>query len=85
MRYATTLTPEQKREARDFYFGGLDWYRMAANSDHSQQLTPPKNSFRSDDVDFQRGELESNGRNLWFDQYSYKLEYKEMPLPPVKP
>src|SRR5205807_9867014 len=30
MRYATSLTPEQQRELRDFYFGGLDQYRMAA-------------------------------------------------------
>ena len=39
-RYATSLTAEQRRELRDFYFGGLDQYRMAANGDHSQELTP---------------------------------------------
>lgn len=78
MRYATTLTPAQKREARDFYFGGLDYYRMAANSDHNQTLTPAKNSFRSDDVDFQRGELEWGTNNIYFDQYSYQLEVREV-------
>ena len=78
MRYAATLTPEQKREARDFYFGGLDQYRMAANSDHSQTLTPPKNSSRSDDVDFQRGELEYDNTNIYFDQYSYSLIWTEL-------
>jgi len=78
MQYAFTLTPEQKREVRDFYFGGLDHYRMAANSDHNQELTPPKKSFRSDDVDFQRSELESGERNIYFDQYSYELEIKEV-------
>jgi transglutaminase-like putative cysteine protease len=77
MRYAVTLTPEQKREARDFYFGGLDYYRMAANSDHNQILTPPKNSFRSDNVDFQRGELEWGTNNIYFDQYNYELQIKE--------
>lgn len=77
MRYAVTLTPEQKREARDFYFGGLDYYRMAANSDHNQTLTPPKNSFRSDNVDFQRGELEWGTNNIYFDQYNYELNIKE--------
>lgn len=80
MRYANTLTPAQKREVRDFYFGGLDYYRMAANSDHSQPLNPPKNSFRSDDVDFQRGELEWGTNNLYFDQYDYRLEVKEVRL-----
>lgn len=81
MRYITTLTPEQKKEIRDFYFGGLDQYRMIANSDHNQILNPPKDSFRSDDVDFQRGELEHNGKNIYFDQYSYSLKYQVLPTP----
>ena len=78
MRYARTLTPEQKREIRDFYFGGLDQWRMIANSDHCQTLSPPKNSMRSDTVDFQRGELEWSGHNIYFDKYSYDLEVKEV-------
>ena len=81
MRYATSLNPEQRREMRDFYFGGLDQYRMAANGDHNQTLTPPKQSVRSDDVDFQRGELEWRGHNIYFDQYSYSLTLKEMKVP----
>ncbi len=84
MRYANTLNPEQRREIRDFYFGGLDQYRMAANSDHSQTLTPAKQSMRSDDVDFQRGELEWRGHNIYFDQYSWDLIYEEIGLPSVQ-
>ena len=84
MRYATTLTPEQKRQIRDFYFGGLDQYRMSANSDHNQTLRPPKQSMRSDDVDFQRGELECGGKNIYLDQYSYNLTMKEVKLPRVE-
>jgi transglutaminase-like putative cysteine protease len=80
MRYANSLTTEQKSRLRDFYFGGLDWYRMAANGDHSQTLSPAKTAPRSDDVDFQRGELESEGRNIYFDQYSWDLKYKEVPI-----
>ena len=83
MRYVTTLTPEQKREIRDFYFGGLDQYRMAANSDHNQTLTPPKESMRSDNVDFQRGELEWGNHNIYFDQYSWDLTWKEIKMPVV--
>ncbi len=78
MRYARTLTGEQKRLVRDFYFGGLDQHRMAANSDHCQDLDPPKRSLRSDTVDFQRGELEWGERNLYFDQYSFRLDVKEI-------
>ena len=73
MRYSTSLKPEERREIRDFYFGGLDQYRMIANGDHSQTLQPPKNTFRSDDVDFQRGELESGEDNIYFDQYSLQI------------
>jgi transglutaminase-like putative cysteine protease len=80
-RYATTLTPEQRRQIRDFYFGGLDQYRMIANSDHNQILNPPKQTMRSDNVDFQRGELESGSHNIYFNEYSYKLHLKELKVP----
>lgn len=81
MRYATSLTPPQRRELRDFYFGGLDQYRMIANGGHNQTLTPPKQSLRSDDVDFQRGELEWAGHNIYFDQYKHEFTVKEIKLP----
>jgi transglutaminase-like putative cysteine protease len=82
MRYGTTLSSDQRRELRDFYFGGLDQFRMAANSDHNQPLNPSKTSMRSDTVDFQRGELEAGGKNIYFDQYTYELKWKEIKLPP---
>ncbi len=76
-RYATNLEPEQKRQVRDFYFGGLDQYRIAANCDHSQELTPPKTGYRSDTVDFQRGEIDVDGRNVYYDKFTYSLDYTE--------
>ena len=81
MRYATTLTSEQRHEIRDFYFGGLDQYRMIANSDHSVALRPPKRTPRSDDVDFQRGELEYGDHNIYLDKFSYELTLKELKPP----
>jgi hypothetical protein len=81
MQLAPSLAPAERREVRDFFFGGLDQYRMAANSAHSQTLNPPKQSMRSDDVDFQRGELEAGGRNIYFDQYTYHFNLKELKLP----
>jgi transglutaminase-like putative cysteine protease len=78
MRYANTLAPDQKRQVRDFYFGGLDQYRMIANCDHNQNLTPPKQTIRSDDVDFQRGELEWGQHNIYFEDYSWELKWKEV-------
>ncbi|OGU74815.1 MAG: hypothetical protein A3H45_13760 [Ignavibacteria bacterium RIFCSPLOWO2_02_FULL_55_14] len=78
MQYLKSLTPEERRGVRDFYFGGLDQYRMAANSDHCQNLMPAKAGLRSDNVDFQRGELEAKGENIYFDKYSYSLDVKEL-------
>lgn len=71
-QYMTTLSRPERLELHNFYFGGLDEYRMAANANHSQLLTPPKNSFRSDNVDFQRGELESYNQDIYFNHYSYR-------------
>jgi transglutaminase-like putative cysteine protease len=77
MQYATNLKKDQKLLLRDFYFGGLDQYRMIANSDHNQVLSPAKQALRSDPVDFQRGELECCGTNIYLDQFTYKLTVSE--------
>jgi hypothetical protein len=62
---------------RWFYFGNLDSYRLVVNDDFSQPLYPLKIYPRSETVDFQRGEVEWEGGNLYFDQwdYDYKVEY----------
>jgi hypothetical protein len=52
---------------------------MAANDDHCQALWPAKNTYRSDNVDFQRAELESGTDNIYFNQFSYSLDVKELP------
>ncbi len=76
-RYAEGLDEKERAELRDFYFGGLTAYRMAANSDHNQELWPARTSVRSDPVDFQRGEVEADGRNLYFDRFRTELEWRE--------
>jgi hypothetical protein len=81
-RYMTALSLAERQELHNFYFGGLDPWRMAANGDHSQILTPPKKSFRSDNVDFQRGELESGGENIYFNHYNYQFNVTEVPATP---
>lgn len=78
MQYASTLSLWERLELRDFYFGGLDQYRLIANSDHNQELAPAKRALRSDTVDFQRGELEYGGHNIYFDQFDYELVAKEI-------
>jgi hypothetical protein len=51
---------------------------MAANGDHSQTLSPSKTFFRSDNVDFQRGEVEWRGGNIYFDQHDFDFTVREI-------
>jgi transglutaminase-like putative cysteine protease len=62
---------------RDFYFGHQDSYRMIVNLDYGRELTPKKQSLRSEPTDFQRGEVEVDGRNLYFDQYDYDFSFTQ--------
>jgi transglutaminase-like putative cysteine protease len=73
-----TLTETERRELIDFYCGGLDPFRMMANSDHSMTLYPQKRSFRSDNVDFQRAELEYGTTNIYFDKWSFDLQVEPL-------
>jgi len=68
------LSTEEKEAARDFYFGRMDPYRLVANSDHGGPFDPAKNHFRSDPVDFQRGEAETGVENLYYDRFDYDLK-----------
>ena len=76
-RYMMDLTTKQRELVHDFYFGGLDQYRMSANFDNNQILTPSKKYFRSDNVDFQRGELETDESNIYFNRFEYSLDVRE--------
>ena len=62
---------------REFYFGHQDSYRMIVNRDYGAALTPPKSSLRSEPLDFQRGEVEVNGNNLYFPwwDYDFNVDY----------
>ena len=64
---------------RDFYFGGLDAYRIAFNDDFQQPFQPAKQHPRSDTVDSQRGEVEWSGGNLYFDQWNYDFQSHIVP------
>lgn len=55
----------------NFYFGGFDAYRIAYNDDYGRDFVPAKRHERSETVDSQRGEVEWDGGNLYFDQWDY--------------
>lgn len=67
------LAPEEARQLVDFMFGSMDHFRLATNSDFAAPLFPPKEDFRSETVDFQRGEVEALGKNLYFDQWKWQM------------
>jgi hypothetical protein len=60
--------------------GGLDNWRIAFNDDWSQPFVPAKTHDRSDTVDSQRGEVEWDGGNLYYDQWDYSFEWQLLPL-----
>ena len=65
---------------RDFFCGHMDPYRFIVNLDYGRELEPPKTSFRSEPNDFQRGEVEIDGHNLYFDEWDYEFEVESTPL-----
>ncbi len=72
--------PSDDKALEWFYLGGLDAYRLAFNNDYGRRFQPPKQQFRSDDVDSQRGEAEWKGGNLYFDQTGYDFKWQVLPV-----
>ena len=72
----TTGRFEEAPELEWFYLGGVDAYRIAFNDEWGTQFAPAKAHFRSETVDSQRGEVEWDGGNLYFDQWDYGFDAK---------
>jgi hypothetical protein len=72
------LQYSENMKTREFYVSGIDSYRLIVNDGISGALYPPKKFLRSEPYDFQRGEVEWSGGNLYFDKWDYnmKIEYK---------
>jgi hypothetical protein len=62
---------------KEFYLSGIDSYRLIVNDGIAGPLHPAKQYLRSEPYDFQRGEVEWQGGNLYFDNWDYemKIEY----------
>ncbi len=65
---------------REFFCGHMDPYRLIVNLDYGRELDPPKHSFRSEPNDFQRGEIEIDGHNLYFDEWERETSIRTIPL-----
>jgi len=68
------LLPSDNKRLNEFYFSGIDAYRLIVNEGISGRLHPEKMHLRSEPYDFQRGELEWHGCNLYFDKWEYEME-----------
>lgn len=72
------LVDSELEDEKYFFLGSIDPYHLIINDDYSSTLFPAKIFPRSETVDFQRGELEWRGGNLYFDKWDYHMdvEYK---------
>ncbi len=72
------IMDSKDEDVKYFYLGSTDPYHLIINDDYSTELFPSKIFPRSETVDFQRGELEWRGGNLYFDEWNYHMdvEYK---------
>jgi transglutaminase-like putative cysteine protease len=68
---------ESNDDVYHYYTRGLDAYRYIVNDDYSGDFYPAKIHPRSETVDFQRGEVEWKGENLYFGRWKYKMEVLE--------
>jgi hypothetical protein len=71
------LMRSENQLIKNFYFSGIDSYRLIVNDGVAGPLHPEKKFLRSEPYDFQRGEVEWKEGNLYFDKWDYdmKIEY----------
>jgi len=67
------LIDNENINVKEFYLNGLDSYRLIVNDDFGRELFPKKKYPRSEPYDFQRGEIEWSGGNIYFDQWDYHM------------
>ena len=73
------LQKSENKAIREFYLSGIDSYRLIVNDGVAGPLFPAKKFLRSEPYDFQRGEVEWKGGNLYFNKWDYdmKIEYQK--------
>lgn len=67
------LQASKDKTVREFFISGIDSYRLILNNGISGRLYPEKIHLRSEPYDFQRGEVEWKGGNLYFDKWDYEI------------
>lgn len=67
------LQKSEDKNVHEYYLSGVDSYRLIINQGISGPLHPGKRYIRSEPYDFQRGEVEWGGGNLYFDKWNYDI------------
>jgi hypothetical protein len=67
------LQDSDNEHVKNFYISGIDAWRLIVNDDYSKEFNPVKNFYRSEPIDFQRGELEWRGGNIYFNKWKYNM------------
>jgi len=68
------LQQSENLKEKEFYVSGIDAFRLIVNDAISSQFVPAKKYPRSEPYDFQRGEVEWSGGNLYFNKWDYHME-----------
>ncbi len=68
------LQASDDKKLKEFYVSGIDSYRLIINDGVAGPLYPEKKFMRSEPYDFQRGEVEWEGGNLYFDKWDYSMQ-----------
>ncbi len=67
------LQKTEIKKIREYFLSGIDSYRLIINDGVAGNLYPGKHFMRSEPYDFQRGEVEWKGGNLYFDKWDYDM------------
>jgi hypothetical protein len=68
------LQQTENSDLRQFFMTGIDSYRLIVNDGIAGLFHPAKKYLRSEPYDFQRGEVEWAGGNLYFDKWDYEMK-----------
>jgi CubicO group peptidase (beta-lactamase class C family)/transglutaminase-like putative cysteine protease len=75
--YGVLIHPDPA--VQNFLCGHMDPFRWIVNLDYGREFLPAKQSFRSEPTDFQRGEVEIDGHNLYFGEWKWEMELELQP------
>ncbi|MGC1391839.1 MAG: transglutaminase-like domain-containing protein [Bacteroidales bacterium] len=70
------LQKSENSVLKNFFISGIDSYRLIINDGVAGPLHPEKQYLRSEPYDFQRGEVEWKGGNLYFDKWDYDMKIR---------